>query len=141
MSIQRVETISYGVDDIGLCTRFLENWGLEKVEISRAGATFRTPENQIIILRLIDDEVLPPTSDRNSTAREVIWGVEKSADIDKIGAELTKDRSVTLDTANVLRSRDDSGNHIGFMVSQASVSSVRAKGLNFHKNIGPRNIS
>ena len=32
MSIDRVESLVYGVEDMEACVRFLEDWGLEQVE-------------------------------------------------------------------------------------------------------------
>ena len=59
MSIDRVEGLVYGVKDIRTCIKFLDDWGMENLETGKAGAIFRTLENQVVILKHIDDLSLP----------------------------------------------------------------------------------
>ena len=69
MTINRLESLVFGVDDVALCTTFLEQWGLEKVESGALGATFQTIENQPVILRSTDDASLPETDEGGSSCR------------------------------------------------------------------------
>ena len=59
MTIMRIEAVTFGVVDLDACTRFFADAGLEPVETGAAGATFRTPEHQVIHLRMADDPALP----------------------------------------------------------------------------------
>ena len=97
MTILRIEELTYGVDKLDECIEFLERWGLEKESADASGAIFKTLENQVIQLRLIDDPSLPPTYEEGPTLREVMWGVDNQAALDEIEAELNKDREVTKD--------------------------------------------
>jgi catechol 2,3-dioxygenase-like lactoylglutathione lyase family enzyme len=117
MPINRIEALTYGVEDIALGTRYLEDLGLEVVERGTHATTLRMLENQIIELRLIDDAALPPALVSGPTMREATWGVENKADLDVLGAELSKDRKVRTDNSGTLHSVDDSGFAIAFRVS------------------------
>ena len=90
MTILRIEELTYGVDKLDECIEFLERWGLEKESADASGAIFKTLENQVIQLRLIDDPSLPPTYEEGPTLREVMWGVDNQAALDEIEAELNK---------------------------------------------------
>ena len=82
MTILRIEQLTYGVEKLAECIEFLEHWGLEKLNSGASGAEFRTLENQIITLRLIQDPDLPPTYEDGATLREVIWGVDSQTTLD-----------------------------------------------------------
>jgi catechol 2,3-dioxygenase-like lactoylglutathione lyase family enzyme len=118
MGITRIESVTFGVQDLAMAKRYFEDFGLAPIESGEYGALFRTVENQTVQLRSLDDSGLPPATGAGSTLRETIWGVETAADLDAIAAELTTDRSVRMDAAKTLHSIDDSGFAIGFRVAQ-----------------------
>jgi catechol 2,3-dioxygenase-like lactoylglutathione lyase family enzyme len=117
MPIERIEALTYGVDDIALGTRYFEDLGLEVVEGGSRGTVLRMLENQIIELRAIDDTSLPPAKVPGPTMREMIWGVDSKAGLDALGAELAKDRDVRADSVGTLHTVDESGFPIAFRVS------------------------
>ena len=114
MSIDRVESLVYGVEDMEACVRFLGDWGLEQVESGLHGATFRTPENQHVVLLGIDDPALPPNFEEGPTVRETVWGVSDEAHLKAIVDELSSDRDVVEDESGTYHSMDDAGLGIGF---------------------------
>lgn len=114
MAITRIEALTFGVLDLDACVRFFGDAGLERVEAGRTGATFSTPEHQMIQLRMADDPGLPPAAADAPTIREVVWGVDTTQSLDAIGEELSKDRPVTKDSAGILHSRDNTGFGLGF---------------------------
>jgi hypothetical protein len=136
MKINRIETVIYGVDDIDAGVRYFTDWGLEAIDRTRAGATFRTAENQFIQLRPRDDRSLPsaPDSDR-STAREVVWGVADRTTLQAIAAELSKDRDVRDDGAGTLHAYDDNGFGIGFSLEDRQVAPVEPPKFNFNERV------
>jgi catechol 2,3-dioxygenase-like lactoylglutathione lyase family enzyme len=73
MTITRVERVVYGVADLDECTRFFEDFGLER----GAGTRFATQTGQVVELRAADDAALPPAVEDGSTIREVVWGVAR----------------------------------------------------------------
>jgi catechol 2,3-dioxygenase-like lactoylglutathione lyase family enzyme len=136
MIINRIEAVTYGVDDIAAGIRYFTDWGLEIVESGAAGATFRTAENQLIDLRPRRNGGLPsaPDGDR-STAREVVWGVEDTASLLAIAAELAKDRDIREDSAGTLHSHDENGFGIGFRVEDRQLSSAEPSAVNFNERV------
>jgi len=46
MSIDRVEGLVYGVEDVKTCIKFFDDCCMKKVETGKTGAIFRTLENQ-----------------------------------------------------------------------------------------------
>lgn len=125
MTIERTESVTYGVEDLATCVAYFEDMGLEKLEQGAKGADFRTLENQFVRLRLADDTALPTAPESGSTMREAVWGVDTPKALDAIGAELSRDREVTTDADGVLHSRDERGFAIAFGL-------VDRQGATFH---------
>ena len=135
MTILRIETVTYGVEDMAACIAFLENWGLEKLEGGESGACFRTRENQRIVLGPSDDPALPPTGEDGPTVREIVWGVDSPEGLSAVVAELSKDRDVRQDDDGALHTRDDSGFAIGFTLADIARAELPELALNFHENV------
>jgi hypothetical protein len=114
MAILRVESLVYGVEDPGAGIRYFEDWGIPCAARGAHGADFSLPSGQTILVRAASDKALPPAPDGGSTLRETIWGVTDGAGLERIGAELGRDREVKTDAAGVLHSRDEAGFGIGF---------------------------
>jgi catechol 2,3-dioxygenase-like lactoylglutathione lyase family enzyme len=136
MTINRIEDVTYGVDDIDAGTRYFTDWGLEPVETGSTGSLFRTAENQFVRLRQRSDTGLPsaPDADR-STMREVIWGVADKATLQTISAELSKDRDVREDADGTLHSHDENGFGIGFRVEDRKLSAAEPAQFNFNERV------
>src|SRR4029077_16610919 len=114
MTISRIESVAYGVEDVAAGIRYFEDWGLECVERGEGGADFATPAGQSILVRSATDATLPPPVQKGSTLREVIWGVDSGGGLEKIGAELSRDRDVKSGADGPLHIHDVSGFAIGF---------------------------
>ena len=112
MAILRIESLVFGVENLTMCIKFLNDWGLNKIESNDEGAEFKTPDNQSIILRQASDPSLPLTEERNSTLREILWGVDSQISLDSIATELSKDREVHSDGSGTLHTMDDSQNYL-----------------------------
>ena len=135
MSIDRVEGLVYGVEDVAACTTFLDDWGMEKLSGTASGADFRTLENQIVSIRNIDDASLPAPVEAGSTVREVIWGVDSEESLAAIGAQLSKDRDVTEDVDGGLHAYDMLGIGIGFRVKEEIAHKDEPPMLNFKESV------
>lgn len=135
MSILRVESVIYGIEDIQDGKRFLSAWGLDEIEGGDNGAVFKTLENQDMVIRKVDDAALPPAIETGSTVREIVWGVDTQASLDALGVELSKDRDVVVDDAGTLHTTDDSGFHIAFRVAAVTPADVAEATYNFHENV------
>lgn len=118
MPIQRVESITYGVEDVARCIQYFDDFGLELVERGSSGATFRTLTHQTVEIRASSDASLPPAIQQGSTLRFTVWGTDNEAGLEAIGTELSRDREVRCDASGTLRTTDESGLPLGFCVSR-----------------------
>ena len=118
MKIMRVESLTYGVEDLDAGTRYYDDWGLPRVDHGRHGADYLLPSGQTIKLRVASDASLPTPVEAGSTVREIVWGVEDSASLDAIGAELSRDQKVERDAEGGLHARDPWGMALAFRVSR-----------------------
>jgi catechol 2,3-dioxygenase-like lactoylglutathione lyase family enzyme len=131
MAIIRIEKVYYGVEDLPTCARFYDDVGLEAVGAQPDEALFRTPVNQFVVLRKLDDERLPlPAPGAVQGIREVIWGVDSESGLKAIEAELAKDREVQVDTEGTLHSRDETGYAIGFTLAKVTPVGVSRRPAN-----------
>src|SRR6185503_18702399 len=130
MPIQRLEAITFGVEDVPQCTRFFEDFGLEPLERGATGAAFRTPENQLVHLRRSDDGSLPRAIEPGSTLRLTTWGVDSAAGLEALGAELSGDREVRRAADGKLHSTDETGYAVAFCLSEPVKVDVEAPRFN-----------
>jgi catechol 2,3-dioxygenase-like lactoylglutathione lyase family enzyme len=115
-----LEGVVYGVDDVESSARFLDDFGLEKIEASAAGAKLAVRgEGTFIELRKAGDSALPGAVEAGPTMREIVWAVSDKAALDAIGAELAKDRQVTTDREGRLHAVGPKGYGLAFAVTQA----------------------
>ena len=121
MTITRIERVVYAVDDIVLCTRFFEDFGLERL---------RTAVGQQVSLRSVDDPGLPAALEDGPTLREVVWGVDSQESLDGLRAELERDREVRVDEDGSLHTLDETGFGLGFAVQDVVEPLVEYPGVN-----------
>lgn len=114
MTILRVESMVYGAEDLDAGIRYFEDWGLPCSGRGAHGADFALPSGQTIHVRSAKDGGLPSAPDAGSTLREAVWGVADAAGLERIGAELARDREVKTDASGTLHSRDEAGFAIAF---------------------------
>jgi catechol 2,3-dioxygenase-like lactoylglutathione lyase family enzyme len=130
MAIQRIESITFGVEDLSRCNQYFDDFGLERLDHGANGATFRTLTNQLVHLRAATDAGLPPAQEGGSTLRLTVWGVDNEAGLETVGAELSRDREVRPDVSGVLHTSDDSGLPIGFAVARPKAVRIEPHPVN-----------
>lgn len=81
MTILGIEQITYGVEDLDTCRRFLSDWGMREVAHEAGRARFETLNGCTVLVALADDPALPPAFEAGPTLREVTWGVANAADL------------------------------------------------------------
>ncbi|MGA2190203.1 MAG: glyoxalase [Steroidobacteraceae bacterium] len=118
MNIIGPDTLIFGVDDLGACTRYLTDYGLEPVGVTAAGGSFEALDGTSVTLRHRDDPALPPALGTASMLRKTTYGVADDAALAAIGAELRRDREVRRLEDGSLESVDDMGFVIGFQVTR-----------------------
>jgi catechol 2,3-dioxygenase-like lactoylglutathione lyase family enzyme len=81
MSIEGIDRVTYGVEDLDACKRFFLDWGLKLVREDGAGLDFESLNGCEIFVRKTCDAALAPAIEAGPTLREVIWGVSSDADL------------------------------------------------------------
>jgi catechol 2,3-dioxygenase-like lactoylglutathione lyase family enzyme len=117
MSILGIDRITYGVADVATCRRFFLDWGLKLVGEPDAGLDFETMNGCEVRVRRMEDATLPPAFESGPTLREVIWGVESAADLERLRNALGGDAKWSESEAT-LRATDPNGLAIGFRVTR-----------------------
>ncbi|OHV41277.1 MULTISPECIES: VOC family protein [Pseudofrankia] len=135
MTILRIERAVYGVDDVATCRRFFEDFGLtaeaaDGSDGSDECVVLTTRTNQVVELRRRDDMALPPAVEPGSTLRELVWGVDDQAALDRLVENLRKDRTVAVDARGVAHTHDEAGFGLGLAVAAVVPVDVPAAAVN-----------
>jgi len=117
MNIIGPDNLLFGVDDVGACSRYLIDYGLDPVGVTETGGTFEGLDGTAVTLRGKDDTSLPPPLGTASMLRKTTYGVADVSVLAAVGAELRKDREVRTLPDNSIESVDDMGFVIGFQVT------------------------
>jgi hypothetical protein len=132
VTIIRIERVVYAVDDVPLCTRFFEDFGLELAAADESGASLTTATGQEIRLRPDTDPALPAPLEPGNTLREVVWGVDSAESLERLRAELAKDRDVRLDEDGSVHTLDETGYGLGLAVADVLEPEIARPGVNSH---------
>jgi catechol 2,3-dioxygenase-like lactoylglutathione lyase family enzyme len=116
MTVMRVERVVYGVSNLDECTRFFDDFGLDRVDGDGRGVRFVTRLGQTVELRPSDDPDLPPALEPRSTIREIVWGVDTADALAALTADLERDRTVTRGAGEV-HTVDETGFGVGLAIS------------------------
>lgn len=130
MSITNLESVSYGVENIGESKRFWGDFGLTLAREDGDRLEFTAQDGSGVRVAPADDAVLPPAVEGGSTLREATFGVGSAAELQAIAAELDKDREVREDADGTLHTTDPLGFAIAFQVSRRTP--VKAPELKFN---------
>jgi catechol 2,3-dioxygenase-like lactoylglutathione lyase family enzyme len=117
MKIIGPDALVFGVDDVQACTQYLVDYGLKPVDVTPNGGRFEALDGTAVVIRRKDDPTLPPGFQTANMLRETVYGVADAATLDRIGAELSKDREVKQGADGVVRSIDDMGFALAFQVT------------------------
>lgn len=144
MNIIGIESITYGAADVDAAIRYMEDAGLTAREKGATGADLALQDGTSIHIRRAEDTSLKPALIdwahlNDSTAREVVWGVDSQATLDAIAAELGKDRDVTADNHGTLHSTDDYGYALGFCITRRHTEPQSLPETNTVGRVGRRN--
>lgn len=93
MSIVGIESVTYGVDDLATCTRFYEDFGLQR-EPGEGDVSFLLPDGARVRLLRPTDLRLPRAWFEGPGVREVCFGVDSRESLEALGAGLARDRGV-----------------------------------------------
>jgi catechol 2,3-dioxygenase-like lactoylglutathione lyase family enzyme len=139
MNVTNLDSVVFGVTDLGACKRFWNDFGLAETTAADGATVFSCKNGSTVVLRSADDPSLPQPIEAGATQREAIFGVKGAADLDAIAAELERDRPVRVDTDGTLHAVDPLGFGIGFRVARRTP--VAAPELKFNTPGHPDRIN
>jgi len=88
MSVEGIDEISYGADDLPACKRFFLDWGLTLIDEEPDRLSFETLNGCKVIVAARNHPDLPPAIEDRPTLREVVWGVESADDLAQIESRI-----------------------------------------------------
>ncbi|WP_122619509.1 VOC family protein [Streptomyces sp. Tu 4128] len=130
MGIQRIESVTYGIDDLGECVRFFEDFGLFLVERTDEHAVFETLTGQTLHLDTDPGPLLPPPVESGPTLREVVWGVDTREELDRLATAVGRDREVRESADGVHHTVDRSGFGVGLTLARPEKAAVALRSAN-----------
>ncbi|SFB27685.1 Glyoxalase/Bleomycin resistance protein/Dioxygenase superfamily protein [Collimonas sp. OK607] len=117
MNILGPDELVFGVDDIEGCCQYLQDYGLQGIDVGAHGGRFEAMDGTAVVVRRADDPALPPAIGPAPSLRETVYGVADAAALKQIHAELSKDRELTEAGDGSLHCFDDMGFALGFRVT------------------------
>src|SRR5258707_14996823 len=118
MAILGVADIIFGVDDLDLCTRFWNDFGLVPLARDQRQSVFEVASGSKVTVRQRNDSRLPPQYFDWPGIRETIWGVDTTESLEKLIADLSRDRTLKRDADGTVHFHADDGQPIGLRVWQ-----------------------
>jgi catechol 2,3-dioxygenase-like lactoylglutathione lyase family enzyme len=130
MGIQRIESVTYGIDDLDECVRFFADFGLFLLERTDEHAVFETLTGQTLHLDTEPGPPLPPAVEDGPTLREVVWGVDTPEELESLVAAAGRDRPVRQDAAGVFHTVDETGFGVGLTLARPRNADVTPRPAN-----------
>jgi len=118
VKVTTIDSVTYGVPDLGTAKRFWTDFGLALVAESDRRLLFSSLDDSTVEVKLAGDPSLPPPIETGPGVREATFGVQTQADVDALAAELSKDRDVRVDADGTIHALDPLGIGIAFRVSR-----------------------
>ena len=118
MKITGLETLVFGVENLGDCAQYLKDYGLIAVREDALGGRYEALDGTAVELALASDPTLPPVMPNGCLLRKTVLAVADEATLNAIAAELGKDREVKRLADGSLESVDDAGFTLGFALTQ-----------------------
>ncbi|MEU9732971.1 VOC family protein [Streptomyces sp. NPDC048002] len=130
MGIQRIESVTYSIDDLDECVRFYDDFGLFLVERTDEHAVFETLTGQTLQLDTRPGPLLPPPVESGPTLREVVWGVDTEEELARLVAAAGKDRPVRAGADGVHHTVDETGFGVGLTLARPKPAPVTPRPAN-----------
>ena len=118
MKVTTLDSVRYGVDNLGQAKQFWSDFGLSLMEEDAHKLVFCSQDQSTVEVRLSQDPSLLPRFKAATGVREAIFGVSSPDDLKAIAEEISKDRKVTTDADGTIHALDPLGLGIGFRVSR-----------------------
>ncbi|MER6674047.1 VOC family protein [Streptomyces sp. NPDC000983] len=135
MGIQRIESVTYSIDDLDECVRFYDDFGLFLVERTDEHAVFETLTGQTLQLETRPGPLLPPPVEQGPTLREVVWGVDTEEELARLVAAAGRDRPVRAGADGVHHTVDETGFGVGLTLARPKAAPVTPRPVNAPDNV------
>lgn len=136
MGIQRIESVTYGIDDLGECVRFFEDFGLFLVERTDEHAVFETLTGQTLHLDTDPGPLLPAPVESGPTLREVVWGVDTREELARLAAAVNRDHEIRTSADGVHHTVDRSGFGVGLALARPKKVTAEPRRTNTLGSVG-----
>lgn len=83
MSVRGIDEVTFGAKDLPRCRQFFLDWGLNLVGEQADELVFESLNGCRVRVVASDKPGVPPGVEPDPTLREVVWGVESQADMDR----------------------------------------------------------
>ncbi len=104
MSILGIESVVFGVSDLGEHTRFWGDFGLTLVDANDRETVFQIASGSRVILYRHGDPRLPsPDPFPGDGAKETVWGVDTAENLERMAASLATEVTVSRDADGTVR--------------------------------------
>jgi catechol 2,3-dioxygenase-like lactoylglutathione lyase family enzyme len=113
MAILGVESAIFGVDDLERCAKFWRDFGLKPVASSADEHVFEVATGSKIVIRRRNDPALPAAYADKPGIRETIWGVDSPESLERLVADLSRDRGIRRDADGTVHFLADDGMPLG----------------------------
>lgn len=130
MALNGIDQVTFGVADMAEAKRFLDDWGVTPVSESADRLHYKTRDGSDVIVRKAGDPSLPAGIEPGNTLRELIWGADSQAELDKALATLRTRATLTVGADGIARTVDPNGLTIGFRVSTRKPIAAEATQVN-----------
>lgn len=130
MKIIGPDLLVFGVDNVETCSQFLQDYGLNPVDLDKDGGTFEALDGTGIVIRHRNDPALPPALKTENMLRQTVYGVEDQQTLDQIAAELGKDRKVNRLADGSLETQDDQGFELSFRITKRRALEMSGERVN-----------
>ena len=139
MAITTIDSVIYGVNDLPTAKRFWTDFGLSLIHEASDRLIFQALDKSTVEVKVASDPSLPPPIEDGPGVREAIFGVSSEKELNKLAAELAKDRDVSCDDEGVIHTLDPLGIGIGFRVSRCEKVVAPDPEFNMPGRAGRRN--
>lgn len=116
MTILGVESAIFGVDEFERTVQFWTDYGLEPVSSTADEAVFEVATGSKVVVRRRNDPRLPAQYFDWPGVRETIWGVDTQESLERLAADLGRDRELRTDPDGTVHFVADDGTPMGLRV-------------------------
>jgi catechol 2,3-dioxygenase-like lactoylglutathione lyase family enzyme len=116
VAITGIEKVVYCVDDVPLCTRYFDDFGLTFEAHSDEAARFILPDNSKVILQSLEKAPIQGSKVVGKGVHETIWGVDTDTALEQLVVGLIRDREVRRDADGTAHFVCDNGLAMGLRV-------------------------